>query len=126
VNPDTDVVAIDEVQFFDNDSIDVCQYLADEGIRVICAGLDQDFRGEPFGVMPVLLAVAEYTTKLEAICAVCSSPATRTQRLLNNEPADYHDPIILVGTSESYEARCRHCHQIPGKPGSAKQSAKQA
>ncbi|MGE5703202.1 MAG: thymidine kinase [Clostridia bacterium] len=125
VKPGTDVVAIDEVQFFDEEIIGVCQQLANEGIRVICAGLDQDFRGEPFGVTPVLLAIAEFTTKLEAICAVCGSPATRTQRLLNNEPADYHEPIILVGTAESYEARCRHCHQIPGKPGLLKQSVKQ-
>ncbi len=119
---DTDVVAIDEVQFFDEAVIEVCQHLADNGIRVICAGLDQDFRGEPFGVTPVLLAIAEFTTKLEAICACCGAPATRTQRLLNNKPADYHDPIIMVGTAESYEARCRHCHEVPGKPSTLPQA----
>ncbi|MBM7095567.1 MULTISPECIES: thymidine kinase [Alteribacter] len=112
----TQVVAIDEVQFFDEDVLDVVQTLADEGIRVICAGLDQDFRGEPFGCMPQLMAVAETVTKLQAICLSCGSPASRTQRLINGKPASYDDPIILVGASESYEPRCRHCHEVPGRP----------
>lgn len=116
VEADTDVVAIDEVQFFDEGIIQVVQRLADRGVRVICAGLDQDFRGEPFGVTPVLLALAEFTTKLHAICVSCGSPATRTQRLIDGRPAQYDDPVILVGTSEKYEAKCRHCHQVPGKP----------
>ncbi|MFA5543201.1 MAG: thymidine kinase [Bacilli bacterium] len=108
-------VAIDEVQFFDEEIVDVCEYLADHGVRVIVAGLDRDFRGEPFGVMPILLARSEYVTKLNAICQVCGAPATRTQRLINGKPAHYDDPIILVGAKEQYEARCRHCHVVDGK-----------
>lgn len=108
-------VAIDEVQFFDEEVISICEQLADKGIRVIVAGLDRDFRGEPFGVMPSLLARAEYVTKLNAICQVCGAPATRTQRLINGKPAHFNDPIILVGAKEQYEARCRHCHQVLGK-----------
>lgn len=106
-------VAIDEAQFFNNDIIEVCEKLADNGIRVIVAGLDTNFRGEPFGPMPILLARAEYVTKLQAICQVCGAPATRTQRLINNQPAKYSDPTILIGASEQYEARCRHCHKVP-------------
>jgi thymidine kinase len=113
---DTQVVAIDEVQFFDEDVVGVIQHLADEGVRVIVAGLDQDFRGEPFGHVPTLMALAETVTKLQAICLSCGSPASRTQRLINGKPASYDDPIILVGASESYEPRCRHCHEVPGKP----------
>ncbi len=112
----TQLVAIDEIQFFDTGVIDVVQDLADQGIRVICAGLDQDFRGEPFGCMPQLMALAETVTKLQAICLSCGSPASRTQRLIDGKPASYNDPIILVGASESYEPRCRHCHEVPGKP----------
>ncbi len=108
-------VAIDEVQFFDSGIVEVCEYLADHGVRVILAGLDRDFRGEPFGVMPMLLARSEYVTKLNAICQVCGAPATRTQRLINGKPAHYDDPIILVGAKEQYEARCRHCHVVDGK-----------
>lgn len=110
----TEVVAIDEVQFFDDKIISVVQKLADKGIRVIVAGLDQDFRGEPFGPVPRLMALAETVTKLQAICLSCGSPASRTQRLINGNPANYNDPIILVGASESYEPRCRHCHEVPG------------
>lgn len=116
VLPDTDVVAIDEVQFFDWSVADVCSKLADRGVRVIVAGLDQDFRGEPFGPMPLLMAQAEIVDKLQAICVVCGAPASRTQRLINGKPANYGDPIILVGASEVYEARCRHCHAVPGRP----------
>jgi len=116
VHPDTDVVAIDEVQFFDMAIADVCDELADRGICVIVAGLDQDFRGEPFGPMTQLLARAERVDKLNAICVVCSASASRTQRLIDGQPARYDDPIILVGGSESYEARCRACHEVPGKP----------
>lgn len=119
---DTQVVAIDEVQFFDTGIVDVVQELADEGIRVIVAGLDQDFRGEPFGTVPTLMAIAETVTKLQAICLSCGSPASRTQRLINGKPASYDDPIILVGASEAYEPRCRHCHEVPGKPSSLKQA----
>lgn len=113
---DTQVVAIDEVQFFDREIVSVVQDLADNGIRVIVAGLDQDFRGEPFGCVPTLMALAESVTKLQAICLSCGSPASRTQRLIDGKPASYDDPIILVGASESYEPRCRHCHEVPGKP----------
>ena len=116
VKDDTDVVAIDEVQFFDKDIMLVCDYLAKKGVRVMAAGLDTDFRAEPFGVMPQLITDAEFVTKLTAVCVKCGAPATRTQRLVNGKPASYHDPIILVGASESYEARCRHCHEVVGKP----------
>jgi thymidine kinase len=115
LEPDTTVVAVDEVQFFDWEISDVCNELAERGLRVILAGLDMDFRGEPFGPMPLLMAEAEEVTKLQAICVVCGAPASRTQRLIDGRPAAFDDPIILVGGSESYEARCRHCHQVPGK-----------
>ena len=113
---DTEVVAVDEVQFFDESIADVCDHLADRGLRVIVAGLDQDFRGEPFGPMPLLLARAERVDKLHAICVACGASASRTQRLIDGRPARYDDPVILVGGSESYEARCRNCHEVPGKP----------
>jgi len=116
VNDDTDVVAIDEVQFFDKEIMLVCDYLAKKGVRVMAAGLDTDFRAEPFGVMPQLITDAEFVTKLTAVCMKCGAPATRTQRLVNGKPASYHDPIILVGASEAYEARCRHCHEVVDKP----------
>jgi len=83
---------------------------------VIVAGLDMDFRGEPFGPMPLLMAEAEEVTKLQAICVTCGAPASRTQRLIDDQPAAFDDPIILVGGSESYEARCRSCHRVPAKP----------
>lgn len=116
LQPDTQVVAIDEVQFFDAGIVAVCDELANRELCVIVAGLDQDFRGEPFGPMPMLLARAERIDKLHAICVVCGSSASRTQRLINGRPARYDDPVILVGGSESYEARCRTCHEVPGKP----------
>ena len=113
VEPDTTVVAVDEAQFFDWTIADICNQVADQGIRVIVAGLDMDFRGEPFGPVPLLMAQAEQVDKLQAICVVCSAPASRTQRLINGQPAWYDDPVIMVGASEVYEARCRHCHQVP-------------
>lgn len=116
VDEGTDVVAIDEVQFFSPSIIKVCQQLVKDGKRVIAAGLDQDFRGEPFGSVPILMALAEQVTKLNAICVVCGRSASRTQRLINGEPARYDDPIILIGATENYEARCNRCHQVPGKP----------
>ncbi|MDX8363675.1 thymidine kinase [Cytobacillus sp. Hm23] len=115
VTSTTDVVAIDEVQFFDEGIIQVVTQLANQGHRVIVAGLDQDFRGEPFGPVPALMAIAELVTKLQAVCAICGSPASRTQRLIDGNPAYYDEPIILVGASESYEPRCRHHHEVPGK-----------
>jgi len=116
IDNDIDLIAIDEVQFFDDEVVKVIQHLADSGYRVIAAGLDQDFRGEPFGTMPALMAIAELVTKLQAVCAVCGSPASRTQRLINGDPASYDDPIILVGASEAYEPRCRHHHEVPKSP----------
>jgi thymidine kinase len=116
VTPDVQVVAIDEVQFFGDPIVDLVEKFADRGIRVIVAGLDTDFRGEPFGPMPVLLARAEFVTKLTAACTVCGCAATRTQRLVNGEPANYDDPVIQVGAKEYYEARCRKHHIVPGKP----------
>src|SRR5690606_13113844 len=101
------------VQFFDEGIIDVIEQLADRDIRVIAAGLDLDFRGEPFGTLPQLLSMAEEVTKLRAICVVCGESASRTQRLVNGKPAHYDDPIILVGAEESYEARCRKHHIVP-------------
>src|SRR5699024_531103 len=107
-----DVVAIDEAQFFDDSIIAFVTKLANEGKRVIVAGLDQDFKGEPFGPMPHLLAIAEHVTKLQAVCSVCGAPASRTQRLIDGQPASVDDPVILVGASESYEPRCRVHHVI--------------
>ncbi len=110
---DTTVVAVDEAQFFPVSIIDTVESLAARGIRVIVAGLDMDFRGEPFGPMPELMSRAEEVTKLHAICVVCGEEACRTQRLVNGQPARYSDPIILVGASEKYEARCRTHHLVP-------------
>ena len=112
-NGETTVVAIDEAQFFDDGIVRVAQGLADKfNIRVIIAGLDTDFRGEPFGAMPHLLSIAEEVIKLQAICVVCGESASRTQRLVNGRPAAMDDPIILVGAQESYEARCRQHHEV--------------
>lgn len=116
VAPDTAVVAVDEVQFFDWEIAEAAHQLANAGKRVILAGLDMDFRGEPFGPMPLLMAQAEQVDKLNAICVICGAPASRTQRLIDGQPASYDDPVIMVGASEVYEARCRACHQVPGKP----------
>jgi thymidine kinase len=116
IEEDTDVVAIDEVQFFDEEVVNVCDYLADSGLRVMVAGLDKDFRGEPFGVIPDILTRAEFVTKLTAVCAKCGAPATRTQRIVNGKPASFDDPVVLVGAKETYEPRCRHCHEVIDKP----------
>jgi len=116
LKPSTYAIAVDEVQFIDEGIIPLAKQLADKGIRVILAGLDTDFRGEPFMVVAKLLSMAEYIQKLAAICVVCGEPATRTQRIISGKPAYYEDPIIKVGASESYEARCRHCHQVPHHP----------
>jgi thymidine kinase len=106
------VVAIDEVNFFDDALVEVCERLADDGRRVLVSGTDQTFRGEPFAPVPRLMALAEYVDKLQAICAVCGEPATRNQRLVDGAPAHVDDPTILVGAAESYEARCRNCHTL--------------
>jgi thymidine kinase len=113
VRPDTQVVAIDEAQFLDIGVVRVANDLADRGIRVIVAGTDMDFRGEPFGPMPQLMAIAEKVDKLHAICVVCGDLATRNQRLVDGQPAPAEGPTIQVGGAETYEARCRKCHQVP-------------
>lgn len=113
VRADTQVVAVDEAQFLDRGIVDICGALAAHGVRLIVAGTDTDFRGEPFGPMPELLAVAELVDKLHAICLRCGDPACRNQRLVDGEPAAYDSPTIMVGGRETYEARCRHCHEVP-------------
>ncbi len=111
---DTDVIGIDEVQFFDNSLVEIVSKIANNNRRVICAGLDMDFKGEPFGPMPKLMAIAEFVDKIQAVCMVCNNPATRTQRLINGRPAKKSDPVVLIGgAQESYEARCRKCHCVP-------------
>lgn len=112
IKTSTDVIAIEEAQFFDERIVTVCGRLADEGYEVIATGLDMDFRGQPFGPMPALLAVADEVVKLRAICARCGRDASRSQRLIDGEPAPASAPTILVGAQESYEARCRHCHEV--------------
>lgn len=111
LDPSVEVVGIDEVQFFDEEIVDFCTDLAGDGVRVITAGLDQDYRGEPFWPVPTLLAVAEYVTKLLAICVQCGDPASHSYRLA----ADPQQ--VLVGSDEKYEARCRRCFQ-DGYPAS--------
>jgi thymidine kinase len=113
LDDDTTVVAIDEAQFFDFELIQIVQNLADDGMRVIVAGLDTDFRGEPFGPMPTLMAQAEQVDKVHAICMKCGEEASRTQRLLDGKPAHYNDPVVVIGASELYEARCRQHHEVP-------------
>jgi thymidine kinase len=113
VDPSAQVVAIDEAQFLDAGVVALATSLAERGRRVVLAGTDTDFRGEPFGAMPQLMAVAEVVTKLHAICVLCGSPASRNQRLIDGRPAPYDSPTIMVGGTDSYEARCRACHQVP-------------
>ena len=113
VDKETQVVAIDEAQFLDEGVVALATALANRGVRVILAGTDNDFRGEPFGPMPRLLAAAEVVDKLHAICVVCGNPASRNQRLIGGKPARYDSPTIMVGSSEAYEARCRACHSVP-------------
>lgn len=115
LDPNVEAVIIDEAQFLDKGIIKIVDDLADLGIRVIIGGLDRDFKGEPFGPMPELLAIAEFVTKLTAICVKTGMPATRTQRIINGKPANYKDPLIVVGASDSYEPRSRHAHEVPGK-----------
>lgn len=113
LDPMAQVIAIDEAQFLDAGVVQVATALAERGRRVICAGTDTDFRGEPFGAMPQLMAVAEVVDKLHAICVLCGSPASRNQRLIDGKPAPYDSPVIMVGAADSYEARCRACHIVP-------------
>lgn len=113
LEPGVTVIGIDEAQFFDYGIVDVIESLANQGYRVIVTGLDTDFRAEPFGCIPILIAKAERVDKLSAICMVCGESACRTQRLLDGKPAHYNEPIVIVGAAEMYEARCRKCHQVP-------------
>ena len=117
---DTEVVAFDEAQFMDEGTVALCDELADRGVRVIVAGLDQDYTSAPFGIMPVLLATAEYVSKLQAICVVCGALASRTNRLV------HRGGQVLVGAAEAYDARCRHCHQKPDGQGEALFEAQEA
>ena len=113
IEEDTTVVGLDEAQFFDDEIVVIAHELSNRGVRVIVAGLDMDFRGEPFGAMPALMAKAEDVLKLHAICMVCGDDASRTQRLVNGKPARYDEPVVIVGASELYEARCRLHHEVP-------------
>ncbi len=109
---DVDIIGIDEIQFFDQEIVEIAEKLAEKGYRVITAGLDMDFRGEPFHPVPEMLAVSEHITKLQAVCAVCGASSSRTQRLIDGKPAKVDDPIILVGADERYEPRCRAHHVV--------------
>jgi len=113
IDPSAQVIAVDEAQFLDDGIVGVATALAERGRRVILAGTDTDFRGEPFGSMPQLMAVAESVDKLHAICVLCGAPASRNQRLIAGRPAPYDSPTIMVGAADAYEARCRACHQVP-------------
>ncbi|MCB8932150.1 MAG: thymidine kinase [Fimbriimonadaceae bacterium] len=114
IDPKTQIVLIEEAQFFDASLVDLAVRLADEGRDVVLAGLDQDFRRQPFGPMPQLLAVADEVVKLRAICMKCGAPASHTFRVIDGKPAHKDDPIILIGATESYEARCRECYSLRG------------
>jgi thymidine kinase len=113
LHADTTVIGVDEAQFFDPEIISIVDEFAGRGLRVIVAGLDTDFRAEPFGPMPELMARAEKVDKLQAICMVCGEPASRTQRLVNGKPARHDEPVVIVGAAEMYEARCRKHHEVP-------------
>ena len=118
VTPDVDIVGIDETQFFDEGIVDVCLNLVHRGKKVIVAGLDKNFRGEPFGPMGRLKQEADHVETFHAYCAVCREPASFTQRIIDGKPANYHDPVVKVGADEFYQARCRKHHEVPGRPGS--------
>ena len=119
---ETDFVAIDEAQFFDEQIVDVVRYLTDNDVEVVFSALPLDFKGEPFGPAPILFAMADEIVNLTAICKhhdngkICGREATRTQRIVNGEPAHYTEPVILIGAEESYEARCIDHHEVPGRP----------
>ncbi len=112
IDPQAQVIAVDEVQFLDPGIIGLATALAERERRVILAGIDTDFRGEPFGAMPQLMAVAEHVVKLHAICVLCGNPASRNQRLIDGRPARWDSPTIMIGAAQSYEARCRACHKV--------------
>lgn len=111
---EADIIAVDEFNFFEPEFIPVLQALANSGVRVIVSGLDQNFRGEAFSPMDTLMAVADEVDKLSAICEVCGQDATRTQRLVDGDPAAFEEPTIQVGGEEAYQARCRDCHALKG------------
>ncbi len=110
----SEVVLIEEAQFFDESLAELCMEIADRGVEVVCAGLDQDFRRRPFGPMPKLLSLADEVIKLRAICMKCGAPASHTYRVIDGKPAHMDDPLILIGATEAYEARCRNCFEIRG------------
>lgn len=112
VKKGTQVLLIEEVQFFEPSIVEFLVDQADRGVDVICAGLDQDFRRQPFGPMPLLLAAADEVVKLRAICMKCGQTASHTYRMVDGKPAHWDDPIVLIGATESYEARCRNCFEI--------------
>ena len=116
LDPKLDVLVVEEVQFFDDRIIELAVRLADNGVEVILAGLDQDFRRQPFGPMPTLLCMADEVVKLRAICLNCGAPASHTYRMINGKPAHWDDPVILIGATEAYEARCRNCFELKGVP----------
>lgn len=118
IQPTTSVIVIEEVQFFDQTIVELCVSLADSGRQVIAGGLDQDFRRQPFGPMGPLMAVADEVVKLRAICMKCGAPASHTYRMIEGKPAHWDDPVVLIGATEAYEARCRHCFEIRGVPKS--------
>ncbi|MBT3903669.1 thymidine kinase [bacterium] len=116
INNSVEVVGIDEIQFFPKDIIPAVWDLVQSGKRVIAVGLDLDFRGLPFGIMPTLLALADHVTKLKAVCVKCTKDAHFSQRLVNGKPAKASDPVIVIGAQECYEARCRDCFSIDHGP----------
>jgi len=111
---EADVVAVDEGQFFDESLADVARRLVNQGVTVLVAGLDRSFNGDPFGPMPGLMALADDVMKLRAVCMRCRAlNATMTQRLIDGRPASRGSELILIGAAETYEARCRDCHEVP-------------
>jgi thymidine kinase len=116
IGQEAEVVLIEEAQFFDDSIVELAVELADRGVQVVLAGLDQDFRRQPFGPMPALMAVADEVVKLRAICMRCGASASHTYRTIEGRPAHWHDPIVLIGATETYEARCRRCFNIRGAP----------
>ena len=114
VKPEDEIVAIDELQFFDSNIVKVITRLMNEGKKVIGTGLELDFKSEPFGAMPQLMCIATKVDKLHAVCMKCGCEhATRTQRLIDGKPADKSSPLIMIGGDETYEARCIKCYELP-------------
>lgn len=121
VKPDDEVIAIDELQFFDKNIVKVISKLMDEGKKIIGTGLELDFKAEPFGSMPELMCIATKVDKLHAVCMKCGGEnATRTQRLIDGKPADKNSPLIMIGGDETYEARCIKCYELPDLEGEKK------